>query len=633
MRLASGFVVVLLVTGASALAAEFALASWFAAPAQVRTIARGAFVHADSETPPGPDAEWEPVALPDDWLRSRPGRSGMGWYRFDFEVERLPVGRQAIYLPKVNQNAAVWLNGEWIGQGGSFEAPVAQNWNRPLYYTFSPALLRAGHNRIAVRLYRLPDCFGELGRFELGPAALLGPRHARQFALQVSGPRATTILGCFVSVVMLAFWYASRDRSYAFFGIAVLLWSIATLNYHVRDLPMASRAWENLISISAAVVTTPLVLFVHDFRGLHRPRVERIAIGFALAAATVLALVPKPWFHPLFNVALVAMIAFGGYAFFEIVRGGLGQRATVRVAQLGGGVAVVAMAGHDVGIQLGALPTTQLALVPFAGLVAIGWYGAMLLLRFVHALERAENQNVELEQNIRDKRAELEQNFERMRELERVRVVAGERERVMREVHDGVGGQLVRTLALLESGDTPRDEAVGAVRDALDDMRLVVNSLDPLGEELPTLLGSLRGRLEPALVRRGVSFEWRAGDLPPTPHLGPDDLLHVVRIVQEAITNVHKHARATRVRVTTGARDSAEGVPGLFICVQDDGVGMERDPGARVGLGGGRGLDNMRHRARQIGAALRVSAGSAGSAGPAGPGTRVDLWIPTPSSR
>ena len=50
------------------------------------------------------------------------------------------------------------------------------------------------------------------------------------------------------------------------------------------------------------------------------------------------------------------------------------------------------------------------------------------------------------------------------------------------------------------------------VRDSLDELRLVIHSLDPGLTEVPALLAVLRARLEPTLERRGIRFRWRVGD-------------------------------------------------------------------------------------------------------------------------
>ena len=95
---------------------------------------------------------------------------------------------------------------------------------------------------------------------------------------------------------------------------------------------------------------------------------------------------------------------------------------------------------------------------------------------------------------------------------------------------------------------------------------------------------------------------------------------HVLRVVQEALTNAMKHARATRLEVDVRDDDEA-GM--LRVDVTDDGVGVAASARA-VASGEGRGLDNMRQRARGLRGELEVLAD-------APRGTRVRLSIPSAS--
>jgi signal transduction histidine kinase len=90
-------------------------------------------------------------------------------------------------------------------------------------------------------------------------------------------------------------------------------------------------------------------------------------------------------------------------------------------------------------------------------------------------------------------------------------------------------------------------------------------------------------------------------------------VLQLLRIAQEALTNVLKHAHATRVRVALRHRG-----PGLELEVEDDG----RTPVPTTVRVGGRGLANMQARARQLGGALSVERVQQG--------TRVLLRVPAP---
>jgi signal transduction histidine kinase len=188
-------------------------------------------------------------------------------------------------------------------------------------------------------------------------------------------------------------------------------------------------------------------------------------------------------------------------------------------------------------------------------------------------------------------------------------------------MHDGLGGQLVSVLSLAEADRSADPRVAAGVRAAIDDMRLVIDSLDPGLRSLAGALGAARARFEPAFLNNGVAFEWQAGDLPPTPWLGPQDYLNVLRIVQEALANVIRHAEATRAVVRSGVARAADGRLGIEISVLDDGRGIASGTSPRLGS---RGLGHMRERAARLSGWLRIEAADEAPHA----GTRVVLWIP-----
>jgi signal transduction histidine kinase len=574
------------------------------------------------EPPPPGDPAWEPVALPDRWRERRPDAGGFAWYRLEVPGPVAPGTPWALYLPHVNMNAAAWVNGAPVGSGGRFTEPVARNFNRPLYFAFPSDLLDRPANEIQIRFFAYPYLFGELGAPWIGPDRALRRHYEAALFQRTTLAQIATVL-CVVTVLFCsALWLGSRwDPVYRGLALVTALWSIVSFNYWLRDIPVSIWTWERTAHNAVDGFALALACWAHRYVGVRRPRLER---GLAAAAALSLAvawLVPPSHFYPAVNLVHGAAFSAAVYGTFIILRHAVRTRPIEATVYVPAGAAALGFALHDLLLQHGATRPGAPFLLPYIVPLMLVSFGSTLVLRFASALRSAESLNRELEARVEDKHRELERSYEARRALERAKLLAEERERLVREMHDGLGGQLVSVLSLAEAdgGADPR-VAVG-VRAALDDMRLVIDSLDPALQTLAGALGAARARFEPALVKSGVALEWQAGDLPRTPWLGPQDYLQVLRIVQEALVNVVRHSGARRVAVRSGTGASEDGRAGILIEVCDDGQGF--DPAA-VGRPGSRGLRHLRERAARLAGSLRV-----GPLDPAtGCGTRVALWLP-----
>jgi len=186
-------------------------------------------------------------------------------------------------------------------------------------------------------------------------------------------------------------------------------------------------------------------------------------------------------------------------------------------------------------------------------------------------------------------------------------VRAHERQRLTHDLHDGISGHLVSIIALSERAETRPIEQ--AAREALNDLRLVIYSLDLGDAELILALANFRERLIPQLHRLGLELDWSMANLPDVTGVTPGNALAVLRIVQEAITNALKHGPARRISIRGSA--AADGM--AAITIENDGRPFVADSG-------GRGLDNMRRRADGLGARLCLESLEHG--------TRVTLLLP-----
>jgi signal transduction histidine kinase len=158
-------------------------------------------------------------------------------------------------------------------------------------------------------------------------------------------------------------------------------------------------------------------------------------------------------------------------------------------------------------------------------------------------------------------------------------------------MHDGVGGHLVSLLAQLRGGAPDVETLREGVRIAIDDLRLIIDSMNGVDDSLEVAIAIFHERMAPRLRLVGIELTWTAAPGAPVEGFSPEARINIYRILQEAITNAVKHAQASRVDIRLESESEA-----VVISVSDDG--MDLPPRLRDG---GKGLPNMKRRAERIG--------------------------------
>ncbi|RIK98954.1 MAG: hypothetical protein DCC71_20645 [Proteobacteria bacterium] len=555
---------------------------------------------------------WQAASLPDFWPLRRRLRSYEAWYRIPFEHE---AGRRPDWALAVAgrwNSLQVFVNGVRVLESRLDDRPYPAPFvtTRARVVDLPDGLVRDGANEIAIHFATLPEEIGVLESVALGPR---GPllREAGSHALwRETLPSYLVLLGlvCGGLILLLARYGPAATRGASWFGLGTILWAAGNLLPPLAERGAAPLGW--LGSVLAHGFVPSFVIAFHRLLGLRRPGVEiALAASFALGAA-LRAVTPPILVPTVDNVWWMVNVAFGAYLLPLAIRAARSQALPAGPLVAAGAALLVLAGAHDlaslaIGRVLlvgGSLFAIFGPLLPF--FVAAGLIGAL-----TRALREAQRLNVALEERVEEKRRELAASWARTAELERDRAIAAERERMMRDMHDGTGGQLVSALSLVEAGDFRGDELAERLRGALADLRLAIDSLDSGDADLIVLLAQARARLEPRLEPHGVRFAWEVEDVPTPPHFGPEHTLHVLRVFQEAVTNVLKHARAKTIAVRTGTQTDATGRPGVWIEIADDGVGFA-PPAADGALRStpiGRGLRNMRRRASELGGFATVT--------------------------
>jgi signal transduction histidine kinase len=566
--------------------------------------------------PPADAASWTRVPLPHYRLLARDAPELASWYRVEFDSDVSNQEPWAAYLPYLYNGGTLWLNGAPMASVLSAQPDLHVRWERPYLVTLPAGSLKARGNLLVLRL---PPAAGasilRMPRLEVAPLRVLLPVYDRRLFWVRTMPQITVAVGILLPCFVLFIWWRRRSEVlYGLFGMAALLWAVRTLTFVVEVIPHDDWRWWR-ISYHAATggFVVVMALFALRFAGLNRPVLDRALVAYALVGPLWLLIqgpgadtvVGYVWGGGLIPVGLSAVVATAWAAI---------TRREKTAALLLIALALAACAGvHDYMMAYGALTLSRwlpewsqqrFFLLHHAANLLLLVMGGLLTQRFIDALTAIQTLNHTLEDRVAAREAELADNYAQMAVMQREHAAAEERRRIMRDLHDGLGSQLFILLSRVERGVVQPPELSQSLRACIADMRLSLDASAAQDAGLESALADFLYRWRPLLCEAGVEPTWRIDVAERASWISARATLQLLRLLQEALTNVVKHAGAGAVAVDVVATADL-----LTVTVADDGQGFQ--PGASDTPG--RGIANMHTRAAALHARLTITSGTGGT--------------------
>lgn len=218
----------------------------------------------------------------------------------------------------------------------------------------------------------------------------------------------------------------------------------------------------------------------------------------------------------------------------------------------------------------------------------------------IAAFIRRKSHLQELTLKISEQSVALDEKTEVIVKEMRQRALMEERQRFTRDIHDGIGGTLLSLLLQIRTGEINRNAIAEEIQLGIQDLRMVVDSIDHIGEDLSVILETFMIRLKPQMSVARITFNWQQPENIQGKLKGESGgALHLYRILQEAMTNIVRHAQATKVDfIISQPPDYSR----LDIFIRDNGIGITKSDEGGVG----NGLKNIRTRATMIGAQFTI---------------------------
>ena len=585
-----------------------------APPGRLVYLENGEFIVSDDARPPPDAAAWRPVSLPHEWRHTDPGALGLGWYRVAFTFAEVPERTQAFALtPLRSQWATFYVNGKAVGGSQDTYGTRTLGLGAVLFLTVPASLFRPGENVLHVRMRTeaAPDNLQGLGRVAFGDAAAVRNAAVNRLELGFYAERAFVAMALAAGLISLFLWFANRrDTVILWFSIAFLSWSVAGITQYLlrfADVPFAVN--QTLGGYRNYGLVVPAVVLALRSTGRRWAAVE-LALWLALALALVAAsVVPfNTTFYLGWHVANAAVLA-GAIVVLLAAAQPLRWPELLEAAAL---AAMSALMLFEAARFFGWADVEAPILRPYHVPIMLLAFGAVVFERHVEAVRGARRSNEELQRRVDEKARELEAYHTEREAVRRQQVLVEERQRILADMHDGLGASLIGLLRYAEGGRVEPRVVEARVREALQELRVAIDSLQPAEGDLGSVLANLRYRVEPIIASAGLRLAWRVPELPRLDALDPSAVLAIQRIVLEAVSNALRHSGGRHLRIGADATRN-----GVVVEIADDGCGCEP---LAAGVNG-RGMTNMRSRAEALGGSLDIVSG-------ADAGTRVRLTLP-----
>ncbi len=531
----------------------------------------------------------------------------------DFEMPSVPADKRwVLYTQDLRDGGTLSINGAEVGTVPTATHDVTVRYLQPFMFDIPAGVLQTGRNTL-VRDWSVRENHLFVPRMVVGAKVDLAPIYAQRYFWQYTMSQVSFVFAAIISLILLGLYSQNRGAlQYLWAGASALGWGILNLAYFLTPIPaVVFPYWQLLIHCGIWAFSAGGNFYLLQDCGVTNRWYRQSSITWGLVFFTgyiVNFWITGQTFWPTYTLVWhVGLASFGLYP---------AARLLMAVWQNHRPRHLVYLLITASGITAGALDAATISGVKFSPsngyllqTVAPVWFISIcfaLITDFSKSLRAQREQQQQLAMQLDAQKHELERLHARERIVQEQHAAAQERSRIMQDMHDGLGSQLVSSLAMAQSGSLSATQTYDLLRSCIDDLRLAIDSAGQSQDSLPLALGNLRFRMAPRLQAAGIALRWSALDLSGALALEQQHHLPVLRIIQESITNTLKHASAKTlsVRVSNTATE-------LTVDIHDDGTGFDIEA-ARQNPSG-KGLNSLDKRARVLGARLVMTSTAQGT--------------------
>ncbi len=554
------------------------------------------------------------VSLPHRWDKAFSSVGGRARYTIDLpNVEKNAL--MGLFIPRVGNQVEIKLNGRLLAKLGQLDVGNTDSAKNPVWVDIPDTLLNqvtSGTNQLSIETSIQAGRWGGLSSFEFGAQALLKPK----FEANQRGRGQLSMLICLSFLLMgsivLALWLRQRDPLYLLFLFVALCGAVRTSDKLLTSPPLDWPLWGIIMASALGLIVVAMVGF--SLRLLQRLTMpmQRLLWGYAVwtvvCASCALGL-PSP---NIWTVCLASYIPLGLWVIWHAYQVQTQLKTGYNWLLIPAALLVEILGIRDFWVvRVSESGMDTFSYLPAVMFVFVVIMGGIIVNRYARHLNETQRLTMHLTEEIHQKEMQIRLAYDTLSQQNQERATLLERQRLMTDIHDGVGAHLVGLVNQTQQASMNQSVLRDQANTALDELRMTVDALQPSEGDLRLVLATLRYRLTPRLTACGIQFNWAVQALPVVTHLDAHHVLQIQRIVYQAVTNIIEHAQASSITIAGVQIDDT-----ISISIIDNGRGFD----ATSTPSGGIGIASMYQRARDIDASLSIHS-SAGQ-------TSVVLIIP-----
>lgn len=520
------------------------------------------------------------------------------------------------------------LNGQVVQPNIPLDTLRGASDGKALYYVLPPSLVRDGANEIQVFVEAQSPILA-LAPFHIGPAVEAARAANMVDLITDTVPIIAISFLIFATLLCIVTNWPSEDRARIRSLMTLMIFWAARTYFITFQTPVEVPflitsfiyyALESSVIIAfARHLLAGEELFPKWGRWLGWLWIAAIAyLALVTAAGFVVGPIIRDWFKAAAYVASASLLILtlsGMAALAWGITTRTDGRWLERLALMVCLFALCVDAGDsafNLSLPFADLPLTFYAAAPAGLLLGLGVV-ASIAREASEARRTVVRSNEILAARLDEQDAELSRSYDAQKQMLQRQVMLEERQRIVRDMHDGIGGQLLGLMMQVRSGGVEKKQVEEGLQSSIADLRLIVDSMDSAEDGLAETLRSFDHRVRTQVEAAGMAFRAEHGLDEATPGPGPRPTLQILRILQEAVTNAMRHSGASEVSLSS--HQDADGR--IHIRIADNGRGLPEE------IRGGRGLTSMRSRAEAVGGTLDIESGPLGTA--------LKLSLPNPA--